>query len=295
MGASLVVGLIAGGIYGLYALGLVLVFKGSKVLNFAHAEIGTFTLLLAHVLIVEQGWPYVVGAGIALLAAVAIGIAFERLAVWPLRSAPRVQVAVASLALLSLLITLELKFFGSFARLLDPPIGGEGIRLLDVRVSPTQILALVLVLLIGGGLAVFLRSTDFGLSVVAASQDPDAVRFLGIRLARVSMFTWGLAAGLSALAALLIQPTIGVISPGAYQALFIKALAAALIGGLTSMSGAFVGGVLVGVAEAQIRHATVSSTLTGLPELVIFAALVAVLLLRPNGLLRRAPALRATS
>ena len=142
--------------------------------------------------------------------------------------------------------------------------------------------------MIGGALALFLRRTDFGLSVVAAAQDPDAVRFLGIRLARVSMFTWGLAAALSATAALLIQPTIGVISPGAYQALFVKALAAALIGGLTSMSGAFVGGLVVGVAEAEIRHATVSSTLTGLPELAIFAALVAVLLLRPNGLLRRA-------
>jgi branched-subunit amino acid ABC-type transport system permease component len=98
---------------------------------------------------------------------------------------------------------------------------------------------------------------------------------------------------LSAVAALLIQPTIGVISPGAYQALFLKALAAALIGGLTSMSGAFVGGLVVGVAEAEIRHLTVSSTFTGVPELVIFGTLVAVLVLRPNGLLRRASLGRA--
>ena len=288
MGPSLVVGLIAGTIYGLYALGLVLVFKGSGVLHFAHAEVGTLTLLVAHVLIVDHGLPYGVGAGAAILLAIAIGVAFERLAVWPLRSAPRVQVAVATLALLSLLITLELKVFGSHARLLDPPIQGDGIRILDVRVSPTQLLSVLLVAVIGGALALFLRRTDFGLSVVAAAQDPDAVRFLGIRLSRVSMFTWGLAAALSATAALLIQPTIGVISPGAYQSLFVKALAAALIGGLTSMSGAFVGGLLVGVAEAEIRHATVSSTLTGLPELAMFAALVLVLLLRPNGLLRRA-------
>lgn len=293
MGASLVVGLISGGIYGLYALGLVLVYKGSGVLNFAHAEIGTCALLLAHVLIVDHDLPYPVGAGAAVLLALAVGLAFERLAVWPLRSAPRVQVAVGTLALLSLLITLELKLFGSHARLLDPPISGDGIRLLDVRVSPTQIASLVLVAGIGSGLALFLRRTDFGLSVVAAAQDPDAVRFLGIRLARVSMFTWGLAAALAAVAALLIQPTIGVISPGAYQALFLKALAAALIGGLTSMSGAFVGGLVVGVVEAEIRHATVSSTYTGVPELVIFGALVAVLLLRPNGLLRRAEIGRA--
>ncbi|MGH9274281.1 MAG: hypothetical protein ACRDZU_06515, partial [Acidimicrobiales bacterium] len=80
MGASLVVGLISGGIYGLYALGLVLVFKGSGVLNFAHAEIGTCTLLVAHVLIVDHGLPYAVGAGASLLLAVIIGLVFERLA-----------------------------------------------------------------------------------------------------------------------------------------------------------------------------------------------------------------------
>jgi len=288
MGASLVVGLIAGSIYGLYAIGLVLVFKGTGVVHFAHAEIGTFTLLLAHELIVEHDMPYGVGAAVSVLAAIAIGIAFERLAAWPLRSAPKVQIAVATLALLSLLITLELKIYGSFARLLDPPVSGDGIRLLDVQVSPSQLLSLVVVLVISTGLALFLRRTDFGLSVVAAAQDPEAVQFLGIRLSRVSMFTWGLAAALSAVAALLIQPTIGVISPGAYQALFIKALAAALIGGLTSMSGAFVGGLVVGVVEAEIRHATLSSSLTGIPDLVIFGALVAVLVLRPNGLLRRA-------
>jgi branched-chain amino acid transport system permease protein len=284
MAQALVVGLIAGGIYGLYALGLVLVFKGSGVLNFAQAEIGTFTLFVAHVVIVNRDMPYLVGAAASVLCAIAMGMAFERVAVWPLRSSPRISVAVGTIALLSLLITLELKFFGTFPRLLDPPVGGAGIRVLDVIVTPTQILALVVVLVIGVALAAFLRYTDFGLSVVAASQDPDAVRFLGIRLARVSLFTWGLAAALSAIAALLIQPTIGVISPNAYGALFIKALGAALIGGLASMPGAFVGGVVVGVVEAEIRHLTVSSTLTGLPELCIFGAVLATLLLRPQGL-----------
>ncbi len=145
-------------------------------------------------------------------------------------------------------------------------------------------MSLVLVLVIGLALAAFLRFTDFGLSVQAAAQDQEAVRFLGIRLARVSIFTWGLAAVLSAVAALLIQPSVGVISASAFGAIFIKALGAALIGGLSSMPGAFAGGLVVGVAEAEIRHATVSSSLTGLPELVIFGAVVATLVFRPQGL-----------
>lgn len=285
MDGALVVGLVTGGIYGLYALGLVLVYRGSGVLNFAQAELGTFALFIAYEVIVEHKQPWIVGAFVAVMVALAIGLLFERAAVWPLRAAPRLTVAVGTIAMLSLLIALELTIFGANPKLLDPPIAGVGVRIFEVIVTPTQILSLFIVIAVGGALAAFLRFTDFGLSVQAAAQDQEAVRFLGIRLARVSIFTWGLAAVLSALAALLIQPTVGVISASAFGAIFIKALGAALIGGLSSMPGAFVGGLVVGVAEAEIRHLTVSSSLTGLPELVIFAAVVATLVLRPQGLL----------
>jgi branched-chain amino acid transport system permease protein len=283
MAQALVVGLITGGIYGLYALGLVLVYKGSGVLNFAQAELGTFTLFVCQVLVVEHGQPYLVGAAAAVVLAVVMGVVFERLAVWPLRAAPRLTVAVATIALLSLLIALELTIFGILPRRLEPAIHGVGWRVFDVIVTPTQVLSLVFVVVIGLGLAAFLRFTDFGLAVVAASQDQEAVRFLGIRLARVSLFTWGLAAALSAIAALLIQPSVGVVSPSAFGGIFIKALGAALIGGLSSMPGAFGGGLVVGVAEAEIRHLTLNSSLVGLPELVIFGAVVATLMFRPQG------------
>jgi branched-chain amino acid transport system permease protein len=190
---------------------------------------------------------------------------------------------VATIALLSLLIALELTVFGILPRQLAPAIHGAGWRVFDVIVTPTQVLSFVFVVVIGLGLAAFLRFTDFGLAVVAASQDQEAVRFLGIRLARVSLFTWGLAAALSAIAALLIQPTVGVVSPSAFGGIFIKALGAALIGGLSSMPGAFGGGLVVGVAEAEIRHLTLNSSLVGLPELMIFAAVVATLMFRPQG------------
>jgi branched-chain amino acid transport system permease protein len=282
---SLIVGIVTGGIYGLYALGLVLVFKGSGVLNFAQAELGTFTLFVCQVLVTDHHQPWVLGAAAAVIAAVAIGIVFERLAVWPLRAAPRLTAAVATIALLSLLVTLELAVFGPLPRQLAPPIHGFGWRLFGVFVSPAQALSLAFVLIIGMGLAAFLRFTDFGLAVVAASQDQEAVRFQGIRLARVSLFTWGLAAALSAVAALLIQPTVGVVSANAFGGIFIKAIGAALIGGLSSMPGAFAGGLAVGVAEAEIRHLTSHSPLVGLPELAIFAAVVATLVFRPQGLL----------
>lgn len=284
MAQSIVVGLVIGGIYSLFALGIVLVYTGSGVLNFAQAEVGTFTLYIAQVLIVGQHLPYAIGALVAICTALAIGVGFERVAVWPLLTASRLTVAVASIALLALLVALEITVFGPVARNLGPPIGGHSLDVIGVLVSPTQIFSLILVALVAGGLAAFFRFTDFGLTVVAASQDQEAVRFLGIPLARASMFTWGLAAVLSAVAALLIEPSIGIISPSAYGGLFIRALSAALIGGLSSMRGAFIGGVTVGVGEAIIRHLAVGSSLTGLPELCIFGAVVATLVFRPQGL-----------
>jgi branched-chain amino acid transport system permease protein len=111
------------------------------------------------------------------------------------------------------------------------------------------------------------------------------VRLVGVRLSRVSAFVWGTSAVLSAVAALLIEPTVGVIAPGALAGLFASGLAAALVGGLTSLSGAFVGGLVVGIAEAMVGHYVVSSSVPGIPALVVFASIVAVLVARPGGLL----------
>jgi branched-chain amino acid transport system permease protein len=284
---ALVVGLVIGGIYSLFALGIVLIYTGSGVLNFAQAEVGTFTLFVAQVLIVEHQLPYAVGALAAILLALAIGLTFERIAVWPLLDAPRVTVAVATIALLALLVALEITVFGPVGRNLQAPVSGHSVSVIGVFVSPTQFFSLLLVAVVAAALAAFFRFTDFGLSVVAAAQDQEALRFLGIPLARASMFTWGLAAVLSAMAALLIEPSIGLISPSAFGGIFIRALSAALIGGLSSMRGAFLGGAIVGVGEAEIRHFTVGSSLTGLPELCIFAAVVATLVFRPQGLFGR--------
>ena len=110
------------------------------------------------------------------------------------------------------------------------------------------------------------------------------------RLARVSAFVWGAGAALSAVAALLIEPTIGVIAPGALAGLFVSGLAAALVGGLTSLSGAFVGGLVVGIGEAMAGHFVQSATVPGVSALVVLGAILVVLLARPGGLLGKAAA-----
>jgi branched-chain amino acid transport system permease protein len=283
---ALVVGLVTGAIYGLMALGLVLVYKGSRVLNFAQAEIGTACLYIAWMVSGRGHRPYILGAVAAIAAAVVIGLLFERLVVRRMADAPRLSVAVGTIGLFTFLFAAEIYFFGPSPRYLPAPISGLGIQLAQVFVSPTQLLSFAVIGSIAVALAAFLRFTDFGLGVTAAAQDAAAVRLVGIPLGRVSMFTWGVGAGLSAVAALLIEPTISVIAPGVIgEPLFVGGLAAALLGGLTSLPGAFLGGLVVGVVSTEVEFAASGRAIPGVSSLVLLAIVAGVLLVRPQGLL----------
>jgi branched-chain amino acid transport system permease protein len=285
LAGALVLGIVAGGIYGLFALGIVLVYRGTGALNFAQGELGTAALYLAWWLVTDHGLPWIVGAVAAIAMAAVLGLAFERLVVRSMVQASRLSVAIATVGLLSLLLALEFRAFSASPRQLKGPIGGGGFELAGVVVSPTQVLSLVVVAVVGVGLAMFLRRTDFGLGVLAAAEDPVAVRLVGVPLSRVSAFVWATGAGLSALGALLIVPSIGVFSPGFANGLFLRGLAAAVVGGLTNLPGAFVGGLVVGIVEAGVADRFADSGLPGVKTLAIFGVILVVLLVRPQGLL----------
>ncbi len=290
MGQTIISGLANGGVYALLAVGIVLVYKGSRVLNFAQGEMGTFGLFVAFWLIEQQNLPWLAGAIGAIAVVALIGFLFERIVVRNMGEAPRVTVAVATIGLLLLLFALELKIFGPSPRILRPPFSGLGIQIAGFYVSPTQILALLTAIGLGVSLAALLKKTDFGLGILAASQDPSATRLVGIRLGRVSAFTWALAGAVSAIAALLIEPTVGIFAAGFMTGLFVRGLAAALLGGLTSLPGAFIGGVAVGVIEAVVGQRFVQSTFPGIQSVAVMVVIVLVLLIRPRGLLGKATA-----
>ena len=290
MSQALISGLANGGVYALLAVGIVLVYKGSRVLNFAQGEMGTFGLFIAFWLIDKQNLPWFVGWAGAIAVVALIGFTFERIVVRNMADASRLSVAVATIGLLLFLFALELKIFGPSPQIMPPPIAGLGFEIAGFFVSPTQIMALFTALGLGVALALFLRKTDFGLGVLAASSDPSATRLVGIRVSRVSAFTWTIAGAVSALAALLITPTIGIFSAGFMTALFVRGLAAALIGGLSSLTGAFIGGVAVGVIEAVVGQRFVQSTFPGIQSVAVMVVIVLILLVRPGGLAARAAA-----
>jgi len=282
LGQVLVLGLISGGIYGLFA---VLVYRGTGALNFAQGELGTLGLYAAWLVDTRWGLPWVLGAIAAVVVAVGAGLLFERFVVRGMVEASRVSIAVATVGLLLFLIAVESKWFGGASpRPIHPPISGAGVRMFGVVVSPTQMLALVVTIVVGVALTTLLRRTDFGLGVLAAAQDPVATRLVGVRLRRVTAFVWGAGAGISALAALLIAPTVGFVTPGYATVLFLSGLAAAVVGGLTSLPGAFLGGLVIGIVEVGSGRIFAGSSLPDVRFVAVFAVILAVLVLRPQGL-----------
>ncbi|MCA1824858.1 MAG: branched-chain amino acid ABC transporter permease [Mycobacteriales bacterium] len=287
---EIVLGVLHGTIYGLIAVGLVLVYRGTRVINFAQGELGVFGLYIAYVLTTEHQLPWVVGAAGGILAAGAIGVAFEFFVVRRMVDASRLSISVGTVGLGLFLLGVELKIWGTSPRRVRGPVAGVGPTIGRVAVSNTEVVALVVLAVVGFGLALLLRNTDFGLGVLAASDDPVAVRLVGVPLSRISAFTWGTGAALAAVAALLFEPSITVFAPAFAQRLFIFGLVAALVGGLSSLPGAFVGGLTVGIIEAVVRGKTLTSTVPGLTTVAMFVVILLVLLLRPRGLLGRSAA-----
>lgn len=279
MAQVLVLGLISGGIYALFAVGVVLVYRGTGVLTFANGEIGTASLFVAAALVTDRGMPWMVGAVAAVVFAFGLGALFELVIVRRMVGSEPVAVAVATVGLGLFLLALEFQLFGESPKSLRGPVEG-GVSVAGVIVTAAQVGALALAVLLAFGLQSALRRTDFGLGVLAAAQDPSAVRLVGVPLSRVSLVVWGTGAALAGIAALLVEPTVGVFVPGYASELYVVGLAAAVIGGLSSLPGAFVGGVSLGIAESAAKRYLGDYGVPGMRYLVVLTILLLVLLAR---------------
>ncbi len=277
MGQVVVLGLISGGIYALFALGVVMVHRGTGVLTFANGEIGTAGLFIAAVVIDHTGVPWVLGALIAVAFAALVGCLFEVLVVRRMGLSDPVAVAVATVGLALFLLAGEFQLFGESPKELAAPVSG-GPTIFGVHVTATQIIGLVLAIALGFGLQAVLRRTDFGLGILAAAQDPAAVRLVGVPLSRISLTIWGAGAALAAVASLLVEPTVGILYPGFSSELYVVGLAAAVIGGLNSLPGTVVGGCVLGIAESASTRWLSGLHLPGLRYVVVLVVLLAVML-----------------
>jgi branched-chain amino acid transport system permease protein len=288
----IVIGIIQGAVLGLLALGIVLVYKGSRVFNFAQAEFGTVgAFILLWLVDGMLGLPMLVALPIALVLIGAVGFSFERLVVRPLFNAPRVTLLVATAGAALLAIALELQLGGVAIKQIDPIKAGTAFTLFGAPVTYQQLILLSVLGGLAAGLAYFFNRTDLGLAVLATSQEPVATELVGIGTKRMSSFIWTFAAILGGIAGILQAPDTTFTAGFMTVNFLLFGFTAAVIGGITSLSGAFVGGQLIGITTALSQYFDVTylkrwgADIPAFHELVLFILLLVVLYVRPQGLL----------
>lgn len=287
MGARLVTGLTSGAAYALVAVGVVLVFKGMRILSVAQGEIGAFGFLLG-LRWAERGIPGVgwhpsrfVTLVIAVAVGVVLGAAVERLVVRRLAARPPIDALIATLGVALFLALLEKEVFGTAAQFAPSPVGVWKVEVFGATLTAPRVVAIGA--LAGVALAMwwFFTRTRFGLAVLATSGDPGVARILGVPVLRVYRFVWIASGALAGLAAALLGSAFGGIAPFDMTRFGLRALAGAVIGGLDSVWGAIAGSLAVGMVEGLVGG---TFDTAGAAELAVLALVLATLLLRPRGL-----------
>lgn len=272
-----IAGVSVGAIYALVALAIVIPFKASGVLNFGQGEIVTFGAYLALIL-TQLALPYpVVLASILIIGAVG-GVVIERILIRPIVKAPEFTLVIATFAIGLLIKGVISIRFGDSPNAIDGPFGSDTLVAAGLRFNPTSLWILACTALVTIAVILFFRWTRLGKAMRAVSVNAEAARLMGIRVDTVYRWSWAISTAIGALAGLLVAPLIG-INPEIGQ-LILRGLLAAVLGGFTSVPGAVVGGLAVGLIE------TFSGVLVGttFKNLVPFILLMVLLVFRPQGL-----------
>ena len=286
---QIVSGLAAGGIYALLALAIVLIYRSTRVVNFAQGEMAMFTTFVAWWLI-HRGLSYWVAFVLTIGFAFVGGIVLERVVVRPVENAPPVAVVILTLGLFFVLNGLAFWIWTPEVKTLPSAFSTRPVRVGGVAFSIEDLGIIAVSLGVVIALWLFFRFTKLGLGMRAAALNPDSSRLTGIRVGWMLALGWGLAAALGAVAGVLDAPPS--FDQNFMQPILLYALAGAVLGGLDSPTGAVVGSLLIGVV-INLAGTYVGFVGTALRLPVALGAILLVLLLRPSGLFGRAALRRA--
>ena len=278
---TLISGLRIGSIYALMALGYTMVYGIAKMLNFAHGDIimvGAYavisTVSLAHL-------PGIIGVAISIIVCALLGVTIEFLAYRPLRKAPSLAVLITAIGVSYLLQSLALLVFKSDPRAFPSIISIPEINIGGVVIDGMTLLTLCVTALIMIVLTVFINKTKIGKAMRAVSEDKDAAELMGISVNRTITVTFAIGSALAAVASIFFGATYTYIKPTTGSMPGIKSFTAAVFGGIGSIPGAMLGGILLGVIE-QLSKVYISTLWT---DAIVFGVLVIVLVVKPTGLL----------
>jgi len=271
-----------GGLYALTALGIGLIFGVMRLINFAHGEL---IMMTGYALLALLGQPLPVMLIAGFLAAIVLALVTERVAFRPLRDADPATLLISSFAVSFFLQKTLILFVGSRPKGIDflPELGRQ-VDILGIRLQSLQVVTILVSAILLGGLTWFLKATRFGLQMRAAAEDFRMARVLGVRANRVIAAAFALSGVLAAVVSCLVVAQTGIVQPRMGLQLVIIAFVGTVIGGLGSLTGAALGGFLVGVATILLQ-AFLPPDLRVFREAFVFVAVTLVLLFRPQGLI----------
>jgi branched-chain amino acid transport system permease protein len=277
-------GITSGMIYAALAVSLVLIWRGTRVVNFAQGGMAMLTTYIG-VSVVDRHQSYWLAFAVALLCGLVLGAVLERLVVRHVEGKPPLNAVIVTLGLLILIEAVAGMIWGGRFRSFPEPFSIRGFTLghNHLALSPFDAFTILAVLAVMAGLLVLFRGTAAGLRMRAAAFEPEVARLLGVRVGRVLTMGWALAAVAGSLAGLLVAPNI-LLYPNNMDAILVFGFTAAILGGLDSPVGAVVGGLVIGLGLSYVGG-YLGSDLESLGALVI---LIAVLMVRPEGLFTNA-------
>ena len=278
----LISGISLGSIYAIIALGYTMVYGIAKMLNFAHGDIIMVGGYVSFCAMSYLGLPALPSALLAMLACTMLGIIIERLAYKPLRSAPSLAVLITAIGVSYFLQNSALLIWKAAPKSYPAVVSGSAEFFGgELKVPYISLLTIVICLVIMLGLSTFVSKSKMGKAMRACSEDKGAAQLMGINVNRTISMTFAIGSALAAIAGVLLCSFNSQLMPTTGSMPGIKAFTAAVFGGIGSIPGAFLGGLLLGIIEAMAK-AYISMQLA---NSIVFAVLIVVLLVKPTGLL----------
>ena len=278
----LISGISLGSIYAIIALGYTMVYGIAKMLNFAHGDIIMVGGYVSFCAMSYLGLPALPSALLAMLACTVLGIIIERLAYKPLRSAPSLAVLITAIGVSYFLQNSALLIWKAAPKSYPAVVSGSAEFFGgELKVPYISLLTIVICLVIMLGLTTFVSKSKMGKAMRACSEDKGAAQLMGINVNSTISVTFAIGSALAAIAGVLLCSFNSQLMPTTGSMPGIKAFTAAVFGGIGSIPGAFLGGLLLGIIEAMAK-AYISMQLA---NSIVFAVLIVVLLVKPSGLL----------
>ena len=280
---NLINGISLGSVYAIIALGYTMVYGIAKMLNFAHGDVIMVGAYVSFCATSYLGVSPFLSVGMAIVICAVLGVAIERLAYKPLRSASSLAVLITAIGVSYFLQNAALLIWGSNPKNFSSIVGNASIKLFGGQLSipVITIVTVVTCIVVMAALTIFTSKSKLGTAMRAVSEDKGAAQLMGINVNTTISLTFSIGSGLAAVAGVLLCSAYPVMTPTLGAMPGIKAFTAAVFGGIGSIPGAMIGGILLGIIE-NFSKAYID---TQLSDAIVFLVLIVVLLIKPDGLM----------